>query len=934
MKALFLIALLLQQQPAPTTSGTVGGTLLYSDGTPAAGLRVRFTPVLEQGQRPPSGVRLFAVVEPTGAYSQRIPAGRYFVETIAATPTFYPGVLNQSAATPVIVTAGSVNAGVNFSLPLSSSGVRVQGRVTMPVNYPTPPSALRVTLSRDSSMSRNLAADGTFEFTHVMPNAYPLTVGAPGAQPLLVTVTDRDITGLDISIPPLIPLQGAVSLEGTGTRPRLSLLIEGLLPPGFNPALMPGPPFRTAVTPAADGSYSTLLPPGEYRISVSNLQTGYYLKGIVSGGTEFLGNPLKVAASDASARIGIMVGMSPGVRIAGRVTRVIGVSASTPPEKLTLTGAAVGDTAEATLKADGSFEIPKILPGTYLARVTLVPNVSSAPVSVVIPNRNVTDLEIPVPSPRKISGKIAVDGNGPPPKFPLLLAHGANTFMEGGSVSIPALLNGVLGGGKPGSQVLQLDLNALPDGSFTFEVPDGEYQVVTLPAPNPMNLGGIPPAYFLRSLTSNSADLLKEPLVISEKETPEIHIGLGTTAPNPWVKVSGRVRGLDSTRGGMRVALESGTTSAIETFVDAEGKFEFPVVLQRTRYTARLIPADDASSRPRINVEDKDVTDVEITAPLKREVMARIVVEQNFPAPSVGLSLDAKDSSMTVLIHPETDGSARVMLPEDERTVRRPSGLPLGYFVKSITYGSTDLLKQPLRVGASAASELKITLSVDPAIPWGSLRGKVSGLDLERESARMVLNGVSAYARFETTLNADGSFNFTRLPQGTYIPTIEGAAAANLSPSSIVVTGTDFDGIEISSLQSANPKVARTADPPRGAALADFPGNSRSSANESAAVANLRTINTALVTYLSANGGRYGNLQDLVNAGLLDASFNITRSGFNYSVIAVGSEYAAAALPVSSATGRYGFYSMADAVIRYSTFESLAPSQQGGKPVQ
>ena len=124
----------------------------------------------------------------------------------------------------------------------------------------------------------------------------------------------------------------------------------------------------------------------------------------------------------------------------------------------------------------------------------------------------------------------------------------------------------------------------------------------------------------------------------------------------------------------------------------------------------------------------------------------------------------------------------------------------------------------------------------------------MSGLDLERESARIVLNGVSAYARFETTLNADGSFNFTRLPQETYIPMI--------------------------------------------------------------------------------------NLQDLVNAGLLDASFNNTRSGFNYSLIAVGSEYAAAALPASSATGRYGFYSVADGVIRYSTFESLAPSQQGGKPVQ
>jgi hypothetical protein len=120
----------------------------------------------------------------------------------------------------------------------------------------------------------------------------------------------------------------------------------------------------------------------------------------------------------------------------------------------------------------------------------------------------------------------------------------------------------------------------------------------------------------------------------------------------------------------------------------------------------------------------------------------------------------------------------------------------------------------------------------------------------------------------------------------------------------------------------------------RGATISDFPGNSRSAANESAAVANLRTINTALVTFLSISGGKYGNIQELVAAGLLDNSFNNTKSGFDFSLIAIGSDYAAAAIPTSSATGRYGFYSMPDAVVRYSTFEFLAPSQQSGRPVQ
>ena len=45
---------------------------------------------------------------------------------------------------------------------------------------------------------------------------------------------------------------------------------------------------------------------------------------------------------------------------------------------------------------------------------------------------------------------------------------------------------------------------------------------------------------------------------------------------------------------------------------------------------------------------------------------------------------------------------------------------------------------------------------------------------------------------------------------------------------------------------------------------------SRQSAQESSAVAQLRTINTAEVTYLSSNQGAYGSLPMLITQGLLD----------------------------------------------------------------
>jgi prepilin-type N-terminal cleavage/methylation domain-containing protein len=108
---------------------------------------------------------------------------------------------------------------------------------------------------------------------------------------------------------------------------------------------------------------------------------------------------------------------------------------------------------------------------------------------------------------------------------------------------------------------------------------------------------------------------------------------------------------------------------------------------------------------------------------------------------------------------------------------------------------------------------------------------------------------------------------------------------------------------------------------------------SRQAANESAAVANLRTINTAEVTYLSSSGGNYGDLPALVGAGLLDNTFvSGPKAGYLFTVTALNSDYTASADPASPNTGRFGYYSTPDAVVRYST---LAPTPaQAGSAVQ
>ena len=110
---------------------------------------------------------------------------------------------------------------------------------------------------------------------------------------------------------------------------------------------------------------------------------------------------------------------------------------------------------------------------------------------------------------------------------------------------------------------------------------------------------------------------------------------------------------------------------------------------------------------------------------------------------------------------------------------------------------------------------------------------------------------------------------------------------------------------------------------------------SRQAANETHAVANLRTLNTAEVQYISSHQGNYGALTDLIGAGLVDNSFS-TSAGYNFDVALASNalDYTATATATGPNSGRYDYYTRPDYIIRYSTDPTRAPTGQSGEPVQ
>ena len=89
----------------------------------------------------------------------------------------------------------------------------------------------------------------------------------------------------------------------------------------------------------------------------------------------------------------------------------------------------------------------------------------------------------------------------------------------------------------------------------------------------------------MRSIVAGGVDLLSKPLTVAGTAVPSITLTLGVSSPPPWVKVSGHVVGLRSTGATPNISLTAVNTLTqnIETHVNPDGSFEFPMLPVDTR---------------------------------------------------------------------------------------------------------------------------------------------------------------------------------------------------------------------------------------------------------------------------------------------------------------------------------------------------------------
>jgi hypothetical protein len=80
------------------------------------------------------------------------------------------------------------------------------------------------------------------------------------------------------------------------------------------------------------------------------------------------------------------------------------------------------------------------------------------------------------------------------------------------------------------------------------------------------------------------------------------------------------------------------------------------------------------------------------------------------PRFSLPLSLGPGRPFLTVSIDPQTNGDFQVALPAGQIQAGIPSGLAAGFTIKSMRYGSVDLLRESFTVTPSDTAELVITL--------------------------------------------------------------------------------------------------------------------------------------------------------------------------------------------------------------------------------
>ena len=431
---------------------------------------------------------------------------------------------------------------------------------------------------------------------------------------------------------------------------------------------------------------------------------------------------------------------------------------------------------------DGRYRLENIPPGRYyivldpLDVPSYYPGVTKPERATIVTVSDASaiegmDFRIPDFEGGKVYGRLA-----PPPR-PLTSAVQVNMItnpnlsgLTGASV-LQALLNlpsntivsfssaGVMTSLNP-SQMVSASVHA--DGSFEFpKTRKGSYIILTNP--------GI-------GLSTRSVE-------IGDVDLKDVELIAGApTAVARGVTVRGHVAGniVSDFLDDLTVVLtERSITGAPRASVNADGSFAFTNV-QPGSYIAITIPSPNVSQQTAIQVGKEDIDDLQVVPPATIPIPGRIEIAGggNLKTVSIPMTIESYHLPLTTplfSVQPETTFSIRALEGENRLVLRN---VPADYSVVSMTYGSTDLLRNPLVPDPANSEGIRILLAPESPGALHRVRGQVDGLPpiAIGPASKVVLYGSGIGQRVaEAGLRPDGTFEFPGVPSDSYYATVEGA---------------------------------------------------------------------------------------------------------------------------------------------------------------
>jgi hypothetical protein len=655
----------------------------------------------------------------------------------------------------------------------------------------------------------DVANDGSFVFHSVPPGPYSLGADAVLWNASSIVVGDIDVTGVRVLAVPAVQSYGWIEVEGGGPLPKVTLELRGK--PGKAQA-------GIGMDPQSDAAFMN-LPAGDYRIAIRDLPGEYRVKSFTYGNTDLLKNPVKIAGGVQRFTLKLSLAQPSRLRrIRGRVVGVENIS-TTPygstTSKVTLSGPSLLRPMQIQIDRDGSYEFSNVRPGTYTVQAG-----HSEPANVVVADKDIQNVDLLVPAIRQLHGRVLVGDGGPVPSFDILFVRDSKFVAYG--IRRAGTFDVSLSDGEARIKVSRIppdyEIQAITFGASDLlkeplrvsgtEHPEivvtlrrstqtvrvsgrvldaagraegfGSHPVVTLSNPllimqatiaadGSFEFLKVPPGIY--NLSSPFRGQTAITIADQEIEGLEIRPQPTTAPPAPapstatassetkekLVRLYGRVT---APPGEMPSRIRAGE---FEGALDSKGQFEFPAIAPGL-YWLTVYPYGTTVPR-HVVVGVKDTGPVILAIPARRQIRGRVVVEEEGPLPRAGLRAIPVTAPSAGRATVQADGTFVATLPDGEFQIEM-TDVTAPYRVKSMQYGSVDLMRQKLKVTGESSQEIVVTLESIASAPWARVAGRATGGKLP--STKVALIGSTPRFFIESRIEADGTFVFPKVPHGTY----------------------------------------------------------------------------------------------------------------------------------------------------------------------